>query len=70
MKTKSTVFKNRTLRLPQIVVDAMLKHSTKLPGCPRPKVGSENHFAVFAILEMLKNQFGENFKYLYPEYYQ
>jgi hypothetical protein len=70
MKTKSTQFKGRNLRLPEIVTDAMKKHSKELKGCPRPSVGSINHFAVFAILEMLKNQFGENFKYLYPEFYQ
>lgn len=70
MRTKSTVFKNRCFRLPDIVINAMLKRSKEIPGCPRPKVGSENHFAVYAILKVLKDDFGENFKYLYPEYYQ
>lgn len=70
MKTKSTVFKNRCLRLPEIVVKKMMERSKEIKGCPRPNVGSENHFAVYAILKVLKEEFGDNYKYLYPEYYQ
>lgn len=68
-KTESTVFKNRTFRFPEIIVEAMKKHSVEIHGCPRPEEGSMNHFGVVAVLEKLE-QYGENFRYLYPEYYQ
>jgi hypothetical protein len=68
-KTKSTIFKNRTFRFPEIIVDAMKKHSVKIPGCPRPEDGSMNHFGIVAVLEKLE-RCGESFRYLYPEYYQ
>jgi len=70
MKTKNTAFKNRSLRIPEIVKEKMMLHSKKIKGCPRPCEGSMNHFAIYAILKVLKEDFGENFKYLYPEYYQ
>jgi len=70
MKTKSTEFRVTTLRLPIIVTDSMKKSSKKIKGCPRPKIGSINHFMVYAVLKVLKEEHGENFKYLYPEYYQ
>ena len=69
MKTKSTEFRVTTLRLPKIVTDKMKEHSKKINGCPRPVVGSINHFMVHAVLKVLKEN-GDNFKYLYPEYYQ
>lgn len=70
MEKKSTVFKVRSLRLPEIVIDKMMLHSKKIKGCPRPLVGSQNHFMVYAVLKVLLEEFGENFKYLYPEYYK
>jgi hypothetical protein len=47
----------------------MLKCSVKIPGCPNPVEGSMNHFAIYAILKTLQNDFGVSFKYLYPEFY-
>jgi hypothetical protein len=66
---KTTIFKTTSVQLPEVVTKAMLKHSRVLNGCPRPIKGSMNHFAVYAILKTLKD-YGENFMYLYPEYYQ
>jgi len=69
-KTVSTAFKTTTFQFPKKVTDAMKKHSVKIKGCPRPTVGSINHFAVYAVLKVLIEDYNENFKYLYPEYYQ
>lgn len=60
--------KKRTLQFSDAVEKEMLLHSKKIPGCKRPKKGSLNHFANWAILEGLK-KFGCDFKKLFPEYY-
>lgn len=72
MATKSTVFKTTSLRLSEKVKDAMKKHSNSLPikKSVRGEKGSINHFMVYSVLKVLKDEFGENFRYLYPEYYQ
>lgn len=47
---------------------AMLLHSKKYPGNPRPKKGSMSHFAREAILDKLRD-FGVDFRKMNSLYY-
>ena len=58
------------ITITEIMRRAMLGHSKKLKGCPRPACGSISHFAFVAIKEKLKRDFGLDLEKLEPEVYQ